>query len=154
MVRKIEKNEIGLLNDFLYEAIYIPEGVAAPSRDIIYDPELQVYVEDFENRGGDICYVAEIDGKIIGAAWVRIMNDYGHIEDGVPLWAISLYKEYRGRGIGTKLMKSVLNELKEQGYDRTSLSVQKANPAWHLYKRLGFTVAEETDQEYLMVLYV
>ena len=154
MIRKIKENEIDLLNDFLYEAIYIPEGATAPPRDIIYDPELRVYVEDFGNRDGDICYVAEIDSRIIGAAWVRIMNDYGHIEEGVPSWAISICKDYRGQGIGAALMKAVLHELKAQGYDRTSLSVQKENPAWHLYKRLGFTVIEETDQEYIMVLSV
>ena len=154
MIRRIREDEICLLNDFLYEAIYIPEGTAAPPRDIIYDPELQVYVEGFGNRSGDICYVAEIDGRVIGAAWVRIMNDYGHIEEGVPSWAISVYKEYRGRGIGTELMKAVLNELKAQGYNRTSLSVQKDNPAQHLYERLGFTVAEETDREYIMILIV
>jgi ribosomal protein S18 acetylase RimI-like enzyme len=154
MVRKIKKQEIGLLNDFLYEAIYIPEGAAAPPRDIILAPELQVYVEDFGIRSGDICFVAEEGGRIIGAAWVRIMNDYGHMEEGVPSWAISVHKEYRGQGIGTELMKAVLKELKAQGYDRTSLSVQKENPAWHLYKRLGFEVAEETDQEYLMILNV
>ena len=113
-----------------------------------------MYVEDFGNRDGDICYVAEIDSRIIGAAWVRIMNDYGHIEEGVPSWAISICKDYRGQGIGAALMKAVLDELKAQGYDRTSLSVQKENPAWHLYKRLGFTVIEETDQEYIMVLSV
>lgn len=39
--------------------IFIPEGVMAPSRDIIYQPELQVYVKKFGKRKGDICYVAE-----------------------------------------------------------------------------------------------
>ena len=51
--------------------------------------------------------------NIVGAAWVRIMDDYGHIEDGVPSFAISLYKEYRGRGIGTVLMKQMLSQLKK-----------------------------------------
>lgn len=64
---------------------------------------------------------------IVGAVWVRIMDDYGHIEDGVPSFAISLYKEYRGLGIGTALMKRMLAELKERGYRKTSLAVQKAN---------------------------
>jgi len=40
--------------------------------------------------------VAEVDGKIVGAVWVRIMNDYGHIDNETPSLAISLYKEYRG----------------------------------------------------------
>lgn len=42
---------------------------------------------------------------IVGAVWVRMMDDYGYVEDGVPSFAISLYKEYRGFGIGTAMMK-------------------------------------------------
>ena len=52
--------------------------------------------------------------KIVGAVWVRNMDDYGHVEDGVPSFAISLYKEYRGLGIGTMLMKRMLEELKKK----------------------------------------
>lgn len=32
---------------------------------------------------------AEADKKVIGVVWVRIMNDYGHVEEGVPSFAIS-----------------------------------------------------------------
>ena len=53
-----------LLNDFLYEAIFIPEGVEAPPKEIINAPELQIYVQDFGKQEGDICFVAEVDKKI------------------------------------------------------------------------------------------
>ena len=43
-IRKINGNEYKLINDFLYEAIFIPEGVEASPREIINAPELQVYV--------------------------------------------------------------------------------------------------------------
>lgn len=33
----------------------------------------------------------------IGAVWTRIMDDYGHVDDDTPSFAISLYKEYRGQ---------------------------------------------------------
>lgn len=33
------------------------------------------------------------------------MDDYGHVEEGVPSFAMSLYKDYRGPGIGTAMMK-------------------------------------------------
>jgi len=46
-IRKIQKQEYPLLNDFLYEAIFIPEGVEPPAKTIIASPELQVYVEHF-----------------------------------------------------------------------------------------------------------
>ncbi len=79
-----------------------------------------------------------MDGKIVGAVWVRIMDDYGHIDDSTPSFAISLYKEYRGKGIGTLLMKEMLSALKERGYKQASLSVQKENYAAKMYQKLGF----------------
>ncbi len=150
-VRHIEKCEYSLLNDFLYEAIFIPEGVEPPSREIIKSPELQVYVQDFGTQEGDVGFVAEVKGNIIGVVWVRIMDDYGHVEDGVPSFAISLYKEYRGQGIGTDLMKRMLEELKNRGYKKASLAVQKANYAVKMYQNVGFAIVDENEEEYLMV---
>ena len=112
IIREINQTEYSLLDDFLYEAIFIPNGTQPPERSIINLPELQVYVADFGKEKDDICFFAEVEGKVVGAVWVRVMNDYGHIEDGVPSFAISLYKEYRGYGIGTALMRRMLCELK------------------------------------------
>ncbi|MBQ8262241.1 MAG: GNAT family N-acetyltransferase [Lachnospiraceae bacterium] len=150
-IRRINPKEIALLDDFLYEAIFIPEGVDAPPREIINAPELQVYVKDFGRQEGDICFVAEVEEKIVGAVWVRIMEDYGHVEEGVPSFAISLYNEYRGRGIGTAMMKRMLAELKAEGYPKTSLAVQKANYAVKMYKNVGFEIVDENEEEYIMV---
>ena len=135
----------------MYEAIFIPDGVDAPPYEIIKQPELQVYVTDFGEQIGDICYIAECDAKIVGAVWVRIMDDYGHVDDETPSFAISLLKQYRNYGIGTELMKTMLLELKKQGYKQASLSVQKINYAVHLYKKVGFNIVDENDEEYIMV---
>lgn len=78
----------------MYEAIFIPEGVSSPSTNIINQPDLQVYVKDFSRNKGDLCLVAQVKDKIIGAAWVRIMNDYGHIDNETPSFAISLLLGY------------------------------------------------------------
>ena len=147
----MKDDEYELLNDFLYEAIYIPKGVQTPPKSIIHSPELQVYVSDFGKKQDDICFAAEVNEKVIGAVWVRVMNDYGHIEDGVPSFAISLYKEYRGYGIGTALMKKMLDELQKSGYEKTSLAVQKANYAVKMYKNVGFEIVDENEEEYIMV---
>ena len=104
------------------------------------DPVLQVYVQDFGTRESDICFVAEVSTKVVGAVWVRDMDDYGHIQDGVPSFAISLYEDYRGYGIGTNLMKRMLQELASRGYQKASLSVQKANYAAKMYLDLGFYI--------------
>lgn len=150
-IRALREKEKELLKDFLYEAIFIPEGVEAPDRDIIEKPELRIYYEDFGKKDADHCLVAEDEGKVIGAVWTRIMNDYGHIDDKIPSFAISLYREYRGRGIGTKLMQEMLNLLKEKGYKRASLAVQKANYAVRMYKNVGFETLDENEEEYIMV---
>lgn len=151
IIRKIRQSEIQVLSDFLYEAIFIPKGAVPPPREIIKQPELQVYISDFGKCDDDICYVAEADENIIGAVWVRIMHDYGHIDDETPSFAISLNKEYRGQGIGTTLMKTMLKELKERGYKQTSLAVQKANPAVNMYRNVGFEIVGENEEEYIMV---
>ncbi len=149
-IREIKPEEFAILDEFLYEAIFIPEGVEAPPKSIIKQPELQVYVSDFGQKD-DCCLVAEVDGKIIGAVWTRIMNDYGHIDDSTPSFAISLYKDFRGQGIGTALMKEMLTLLRERGYKKASLSVQKANYAYTLYLKVGFTVLDENEEEYIMI---
>ena len=149
-IREIRKNEYQILSDFLYEAIFIPEGMDKPPKSIIEQPELQVYIEDF-GKEDDWCFVAEIKGKIVGAAWVRIMDDYGHIDGETPSFAISLYEEYRNMGIGTALMRDMLELLKNKGYKQTSLSVQKANYAVRMYQKVGFEVIDENEEEYIMV---
>ena len=129
-IREIRQSEYAILSDFLYEAIFIPEG-------------------DF-GKADDWCLVAEIEERIVGAVWARIMKDYGHIDDETPSLAISLYKEYRNLGIGTALMRAMLELLKDKGYKQASLSVQKANYAVHMYKKAGFEVVDENEEEYIM----
>ena len=150
LIRQLRTDETELLQDFLYEAIYIPQGAEPPARDIIKKPELKLYYEDFGMGKTDYCIVADDDGKVVGAVWSRIMNDYGHIDDDTPSLAISLYKEYRGQGIGTRLMREMLALLKENGYKRASLAVQKANYAVRMYKKIGFQVIDENNEEYIM----
>jgi len=150
-IRELRQDEIEVLDTFLYEAIFIPEGVSAPSKDIINQPELQVYVKNFGEDKGDLCLVAQVENEIVGAVWVRIMNDYGHIDDETPSFAISLLKEYRNYGIGTELMKQMLMKLKMQGYKQASLAVQKMNYAVRMYTNVGFEIVDENDEEYIMI---
>ncbi len=151
VIRKIRPEEYGLLREFLYQAIYLPEGAEPPPRSVVDLPELQVYVTGFGTQPGDHCLVAETEEKVVGAAWSRIMGDYGHIDNNTPFLAISLLPEYRGLGIGTQLLNTLLLLLQENGVLRTSLSVQKENPALHLYERAEFRILEEKGTEYLML---
>jgi ribosomal protein S18 acetylase RimI-like enzyme len=149
--RELKTSEYDLLKEFLYEAIYIPEGADPPDRSNIEQPELALYYEGFGNGKADHCIVAEDSGKVIGAVWTRIMDDYGHVDDATPSFAISLYKEYRGQGIGSQLMVKMLELLKWQGYEKASLAVQKANYAVKMYVNVGFKTVDKNDEEYIMV---
>ncbi|PJK11127.1 GNAT family N-acetyltransferase [Lysobacteraceae bacterium NML120232] len=149
-IRELMPCEINLLNEFLYEAIFIPEGMQAPPKDIVNHPDLQKYIADF-GRKDDVCYVAEVEGKVVGAVWTRIIHDFGHVDDETPSLSISIFKGYRNLGIGAALMQQILLTLKKRGYKQVSLSVQKANPALRMYEKLGFEIVRENEEDCIMV---
>lgn len=151
VIRDMKEAEYPLLNGFLYDAIFVPEGVCPPPKEIIYKDELQVYIKDFGDKGDDCALVAEADGSPIGAVWARIMDDYGHVDDDTPSLAISVKSEYRGRGIGSALLREMLNLLKKRGYKSVSLAVQKVNFAVRMYKKANFVTVDENAEEYIMV---
>lgn len=153
-IREIKPSEIYLLKDFLYEAIFQRDEENPLPKDIINKPELRVFIEGF-GKPDDCCLVADIDGKVVGAVWTRILSGevkgYGNVDEDTPEFAISLYKEYRNMGIGTALMRRMLELLKERGYKRASLAVQKDNYAVRMYKKVGFKIVKESEEEYLMI---
>ncbi len=151
LLRELRENEKELLKDFLYEAIYIPEGIEPPDRSLVEQPDLALYYQNFGSEKADHCIVAEENGEVIGAVWTRIMDDYGHIDDDTPSLSISLYPEYRSRGFGRAMMEAMLVFLKDKGYERVSLSVQKENFACNLYTSLGFRVIQENKDDSIMV---
>ena len=156
IIREILPEELGILDEMLYEAIFKPEGCAPFPRDVIQIPEIKVYIDGFGSRKDDFCLVADLNGRIIGAVWIRILageiKGYGNVDDQTPEFAISLLKEYRNRGIGTLLMQRMIEYLKNRGYAQTSLSVQKRNYAVRMYQNLGFEIIHENEEDYLMIL--
>ncbi len=64
-IREIYPEEYHFLKEFLYQAIYLPQGVEPPPRSVVEHPELQVYIADFGTQCGDYCLVAEADGTIL-----------------------------------------------------------------------------------------
>jgi len=154
-IRPIKPDDYPLLRDFLYLAIFAPPSEEKPSFDITFKPEIDVYIKDF--GGKDDCgVVAEVDGKVVGIAWTRIIDAYGHIDGATPELAISVLPEYRGKGIGTMMMESLFMLLCKGGFKHTSLSVTKTNPAVRFYSRLGYKIeSEKADHvghdDYIMV---
>lgn len=151
VIREMHPYEYPLLDDFLYEAIFQPDETNLAPRSIIERPELQIYIRNFGNEKDDYCFCAEVDKKIVGAVWVRNIHGYGSVDAFTPELSISLYKNYRGFGIGTALMRKMLDYLKQQGYQRASLAVQKDNYAVKMYQKVGFRIVDENEQEYIMI---
>jgi ribosomal protein S18 acetylase RimI-like enzyme len=139
----------------LYEAIFQREGQPLLQRSIIKRPELSVYIDGF-GKEGDYCLVAEADGQLVGAVWIRILagaiKGYGNIDAHTPEFSISVFKEYRNQGIGTQLMKAMIAYMKNAGYQQASLSVHKDNYAFKMYRSLGFEILSERGEDYLMLL--
>lgn len=151
IIREMRREEYPLLETFLYEAIFQRDPVNRLPQEVIYRPELYIYIADFGGKPDDRCLCAEREGRVIGAVWTRIIPAYGHIDDATPEFAISLLPEARGQGVGTALMRAMLERLKRDGYARASLAVQKDNYALRMYQKVGFQTVDENDEEYIMI---
>ena len=150
-IREITPTDHPALKDFIYGAIFVPPNTSPPARDIIFNPDVFIYIDDFGCRHGDHGVVAEIDDNIVGMAWTRIILAYGHIDEFTPELAVSVLPQYRNQGIGEALMLHLFNLLRENNFKQTSLAVQKANPATQFYLRLGYEILRENEEEWIMV---
>lgn len=150
IIREMFVNEHPLLADFLYEAIFQRDERNLLPKTIIQEPSLKIYIENFGSKEDDHCLCAEVNKKIVGAVWVRNISGFGNVGDNTPEFAISLFKKYRGHGIGTELMKQMLKLLKNKGYKKVSLAVQKENYALRMYHNVGFKTIDENMEEFIM----
>lgn len=154
IIREIDKSEILQLDKFLYEAIFIPIGQDQPVREIIKLPELSIYIKDFGKKD-DICFVAELNNKLIGAIWTRIFTEtehgFGFVDSETPELSMSLLREYRQKGIGTILLKTMIDKLINCNYKQVSLSVDKLNYAINMYKKFGFDIIDYDEKSVIMI---
>lgn len=118
-------------------------------------PELAHYVADWP-RQDDFGFVATNGALDVGAAWCRLFTEqdrgYGFVEEGTPELSIGVVCEARGRGVGTRLLRALIEEAQEFALPALSLSVEKDNPAASLYESLGFETVSEIGGSLTMVL--
>ncbi|MDR1016254.1 MAG: GNAT family N-acetyltransferase [Coriobacteriales bacterium] len=156
-LRELDNDAVALLAHFTYLAIYVPVGVAAPPAAIVYEePLLQAFFDNFGGRRGDLGLAAYEGDICTGAAWLRVIaGGYGHVDfeeiGDTPELAIAVEPEYRGLGIGTRLLIELFKLATAKGWRQVSLSVQKENRAYALYRRLGFKVFRDKGEDYLML---
>lgn len=150
-IRKAAPEEWALLPDFTYEAIFKrPEDGPVP-RTVLQHPALKGYYQDFGSGEADRCLVAVADGAVVGAVWTRAAAGYGSVDAETPELAMSLYSEWRGMGIGSRLLGAMLRLAEGEGWERVSLSVQLDNFAHGMYQKAGFETVEVRGGEVVMV---
>jgi ribosomal protein S18 acetylase RimI-like enzyme len=141
--------------EMLYQAIYVPDGLAPPPREVLERPELAHYVRDW-GRPTDLglLALATETRAPLGAAWLRLFQQpepgYGYVDDATPELSIAILPASRGQGIGSALLTALL-DLAATCFPAVSLSVSPANPALRLYQRLGFAIQSETHSSFTLV---
>lgn len=147
-LRPLTAHDQPFLWEMLYLSLHVPDGQAAFPREIIYEPNLRHYVENW-GRAGDLGFIALDEALPVGAVWLRKLlaedRGYGFVDDQTPEVGIALLPAYRGKGLGSALLEALFEAAKEI-YPAISLSVSIDNPARRLYERLGFApVRQEGD---------
>ena len=95
------------------------------------------------SSGNALFWALDNDGEIIGELYVFLDledKDFADGQNTAYLCAFRIEKEYRGRGLGTRLMETVLADLKAAGFQRAAIGVgpdEERNV--RLYHRMGFT---------------
>ena len=137
--------------DYMWETIVYAlswRGLLKDEKRIRADDRFQPIVEEW-GRAGDIGLLAITqDGEYAGAAWVRHYEVGGVVPgavmEGVPALAIGLPPEYRGIGLGTRLLADLMALVRERGYSEMSLSVERENAvARALYEGAGFVLFKD-----------
>ena len=153
-IRLITKEELAFLFDLVYEAAYIPDGMERPPKSFVYEPQVSRYVDDF-GRTGDVAFVLVDDCELVGGIWSRLFSEesqgFGVVDESTPELGMAVFDGYRGRGFGTQLMQLLIDSLRDGGFGKVSLSVDRRNPALRLYERFGFEVVREKGNAFTMV---
>lgn len=99
------------------------------------------FIEHIQNETAHF-WTMEQNGKCFGELYVFFKLDDQDFADGdekAYLCAFRIAEEYRHQGLGTTLIKSVMDTLKQQGIKKVTIGVDETEDAnYRLYKRLGF----------------
>jgi GNAT superfamily N-acetyltransferase len=155
-VRELEEADLPFLREMLYQALmWQPEAERYPLELVLAHPEVVRFHEGW-GRAGDVALIAEDEGQPVGCVWYRLFTDgdhgEGYIDDETPELAIAVADGHRGKGVGATLMDAAAERARRDGLARLSLSVDAANPAKHLYARLGWIEYELEDGNGRMLL--
>ena len=92
-----------------------------------------------QSAEAEAMYIAELDGKPAGCAYLVTLVDYFNLNPHAHLSVLAVTAEAEGQGVGTALIDQSIAWAKERGSDRLTLSALVTNSrARALYERKGF----------------
>ena len=80
-------------------------------------------------------FAAERDGELVGTVCIA---ESERPRRSLHLFALEVAEARRSQGVGTEILRWVLEEARRRGRSRVFLEVRIDNPARRLYQRLGF----------------
>ena len=105
-------------------------------------PTACFFAENIDS-GNAVFWTIEEEGELIGELYVFFNLEDKDFADGKTtayLCAFRIKKEYRGKGLGSRLMEHALKDLRERGFKTATIGVDSTEEAnTRLYHRLGFT---------------
>ena len=146
LIRLLGQDDEPFLWQMLYYAAHLQEDGETSSDAAKNNPGLQKYVQGW-GRETDMGVLAlhPHNQRPLGAAWIRLLIEEKKmsrlIPDSTPELAIAVFPDFLGQGIGTQLLKHLL-EATSKVYPEVMLSVRKSNPARYLYERMGFEIVD------------
>ena len=136
----------GCLDSVARERIYLAGVKAHP-----IDSTREFVLNNIQNNIPQ--YIAVDEGRVVG--WCDIIPKRGLDFAHCGGLGMGVHKDYRGQGIGTRLLNDTLDAAKEFGLERVELEVYTSNTrAISLYLKRGFVVegvkkkARKLDGEY------
>jgi len=142
------------MREMFYAALYNPDPLHPYPPSIIDSPELSHYIQHW-GQPGDAGFIAMVKEVKAGTVWIRLFSrdnpGYGFIDASIPELSMAVKSEFRNKGIGGRLLETMLEEAENAGHASVSLSVDQANQALHLYERFGFKVYRELETSYTML---
>ena len=89
------------------------------------------------NDGSLGCWVADIDGRIVGFSMAE--------RDTASVFALFVLPEEEGKGHGSKLLEAVENWLRGLGHRAAHLSTEPGTRAFEFYRRKGWVETGEVS---------
>ena len=147
---------MSFLREMLYEAVFWRDSAEKPSLEegLAY-PEVKKALADWGKREGDTAAIAAVGSVPVGAAWYRYWTDNnsirGYVDRDTPVLVIAVQRDYRHRGIGTRMIEWLVGHASKHSIQRLSLAVSKDNYARSMYRQQGFLEYIDKGDWFIMV---